>query len=495
MPEMDGSIKPPQISEMFQKFAFSFKSKALEFFADDSEKFSLLDAGDDDIPDEFISNQKVVVNKPDPPQQVGPIIQKGKVPPNPQFNQTLITSLFASISSFEASYLQLQTAHVPVFDAEVLRNADESLVSHLQTLSEFKQLYKNYYQNPNFSVEFSTGSCLEFQVNENQHKLRALKSVFNRLQSEIDVKDEEVSSLRQKLEGLNRVNSRMLCEAFSYSHRFTKVLIGLMKKAHWDLDLVASSVYSGVDYVKKAHNRYALLSYVCLRMFQGFDLEDFGLGKEGGVCNGHVTSSKGEENVSLQQLKEHVSVNSMEILRKNPNCEFSKFCERKYQELIHPTMESSIFNNLDQDEVIINSWKSLGEFYESFVKMASSVWALHKLAFAFDPVVDIFQVERDVEFSMVYMEDVTRRCKYPCKTRPKVGFTVVPGFKIGQTIIQSQFSGALAVFSSGSGAHSLLESKVNLETGYFSSNMVVLRGGRGDNVSQTRVYTATGYVG
>ncbi|XP_021756312.1 protein GRAVITROPIC IN THE LIGHT 1-like [Chenopodium quinoa] len=467
MPEMDGSIKPPQISEMFQKFAFSFKSKALEFFADDSEKFSLLDAGDDDIPDEFISNQKVVVNKPDPPQQVGPIIQKGKVPPNPQFNQTLITSLFASISSFEASYLQLQTAHVPVFDAEVLRNADESLVSHLQTLSEFKQLYKNYYQNPNFSVEFSTGSCLEFQVNENQHKLRALKSVFNRLQSEIDVKDEEVSSLRQKLEGLNRVNSRlskrlslgssreeeeegsevlltvrvfdrMLCEAFSYSHRFTKVLIGLMKKAHWDLDLVASSVYSGVDYVKKAHNRYALLSYVCLRMFQGFDLEDFGLGKEGGVCNGHVTSSKGEENVSLQQLKEHVSVNSMEILRKNPNCEFSKFCERKYQELIHPTMESSIFNNLDQDEVIINSWKSLGEFYESFVKMASSVWALHKLAFAFDPVVDIFQVERDVEFSMVYMEDVTRRCKYPCKTRPKVGFTVVPGFKIGQTIIQSQ---------------------------------------------------------
>ncbi|KNA08623.1 hypothetical protein SOVF_160980 [Spinacia oleracea] len=466
MPEMEGSIKTPQISEMFQKFAFSFKSKALEFFADDSEKFSLLGGDDIGNHDEFISNQKVVVTKPDPPQEPALISQKGKVPLNPQFNQTLITSLFASISSFEASYLQLQTAHVPVFDGEVLKNADESLVSHLQTLSEFKQLYKNYYQNPNFNVEFSTGSCLEFQVNENQHKLRALKSVFNRLQSEIDVKDDEVSDLRQKLEELNQVNSRlskklscspkeeeegcevlltirvfdkMLSEAFSFSHRFTKVLIGLMKRAHWDLDMVASSVYSGVDYVKKGHNRYALLSYVCLRMFQGFDLEDFGLGVEDvGVCNGHVSSSKSEEKASVRKLKEHVSGNPMEILRKNPNCDFSKFCERKYQELIHPTMESSIFNNLDQDEVIVNSWKSLGEFYESFVKMASSVWALHKLAFSFDPVVDLFQVERDVEFSMVYMEDVTRRCKFPCKTRPKVGFTVVPGFKIGQTIIQSQ---------------------------------------------------------
>lgn len=95
--------------------------------------------------------------KPGPPQEPSLIPQKGKVP---QFNQTLITSLFASILLFEASYLQ--------------------------TLYEFKQLYKNYYQNPN----------LELQVNENQHKLRALKFVFNRLQCEIDVKDDEVSDLR-----------------------------------------------------------------------------------------------------------------------------------------------------------------------------------------------------------------------------------------------------------------------------------------------------------
>jgi hypothetical protein len=43
-----------------------------------------------------------------------------------------------------------------------------------------------------------------------------------------------------------------------------------------------------------------------------------------------------------------------------------------------------------------------------------------------------------VDFSMVYVEDVTRRFMLPGKTRAKVGFTVVPGFKIGRTVIQSQ---------------------------------------------------------
>ncbi|KAL0464631.1 UNVERIFIED_CONTAM: IRK-interacting protein [Sesamum latifolium] len=128
----------------------------------------------------------------------------------------------------------------------------------------------------------------------------------------------------------------------------------------------------------------------------------------------------------------------MEILGKNPKCEFSRFCERKYEELIHPTMESSIFSNLDRKEKVLNSWKSLTVFYESFVRMASSIWLLHKLAYSFNPAVEIFQVERGVEFSMVYMEDVLGKCNLPRKTRPRVEFTVVPGFKVGRTVVQSQ---------------------------------------------------------
>ncbi|KAM3733108.1 hypothetical protein ACB098_11G110400 [Castanea mollissima] len=67
MPETDNisSSKPPQISEMFTKFAQAFKSKTFEFFTeiepiDDSDGYSLLDSAE-----EVITDQKVVVIKPD----------------------------------------------------------------------------------------------------------------------------------------------------------------------------------------------------------------------------------------------------------------------------------------------------------------------------------------------------------------------------------------------------------------------------------------------
>ncbi|XP_021280196.1 IRK-interacting protein [Herrania umbratica] len=453
--------KTPQISEMFQKFALAFKTKTFEFFADDddnnknpsdSDGFSLLDSNED-----FITDQKVVVIKPDPPpnssSSINNSFQKRTI--DTQIADSLISSVFAAVSSFEASYLQLQTSHVP-FVEESVKAADRALVSHLRRLSDLKYFYREIRKNPNCEAGLSLGSCLEAQVQENQSKLRALETVSNRLQEEIDEKDNEVSSLRKKLAEIQWANTKLskklsgnlnsacdvlltvrvfyaaLHDACRATHKFSKILIGLMRKAGWDLHLVADSVYPDIDYAKEGHNRFAFLSYVCLGMFRGFDLEGFGLNENEPLCNGNNASC------SLKQLLEHVSSNPMELLSRNQNCEYSRFCEKKYQDLIHPTMESSIFSNLDQNEVVLSSWRSLSIFYESFVNMASSIWTLHKLAFSFDPVVEIFQVERGVDFSIIYMEDVTKRYNLPGETRMKVGFTVVPGFKIGRTVIQSQ---------------------------------------------------------
>ena len=155
------------------------------------------------------------------------------------------------------------------------------------------------------------------------------------------------------------------------------------------------------------------------------------------VLNGHGSDLEDRDGC-LKQLLEHVSSNPMELLGIHPGCEFSRFCEHKYERLIHPSMESSIFVNLEEKEAVLNSWRSLSMFYEAFVGMASAVWTLHKLSYTFDPTVEIFQVERGVEFSMIYMEDVTKRLTWPNKGRAKVGFSVLPGFKIGRVVIQSQ---------------------------------------------------------
>ncbi|KAF7844856.1 protein GRAVITROPIC IN THE LIGHT 1-like [Senna tora] len=493
---MDGPSKPPQISDMFQKFALAFKTKTFEFFADedataaaaaaeDSDDFFLLDSAE-----EIITDQKVVVIKPDSaldfpsetppsPQAPEPVVEpqlkkeeeKTEKPssPSPPLVETksanqrqiraidsnlihaLVSSIFATVASFEASYFQLQTAHVP-FVEENVKAADRVLVSQLQRLSELKKFYKNSRSSPDFDSNFPFGSFLEAQVEENQSKLRTLGTVSNRLQLELEQKHDEVSRLRRKLDEIYKSNvklSKKLCgnlksssdevlftvrvfdsvlhDASRATHKFTKILISLMRKAGWDLDLVANTVHPNIGYAKKGHSQYALLSYVCLGMFQSFDSQEFG-----------IRENSEEKNSCLKQLLEHVSSNPMELLSIHPTCDFSKFCELKYERLIHPTMESSIFVNLDQNEVVLNSWRSLSMFYEAFVTMASSIWTLHKLSHAFDPTVEIFQVERGVEFSMVYMEDVTRRFTWRSKSKAKVGFTVLPGFKIGGTIIQSQ---------------------------------------------------------
>ncbi|KAE8677433.1 axial regulator YABBY 1-like [Hibiscus syriacus] len=433
--------KPPQISEMFQKFALAFKTKTFDFFADDNDKnrryesdcFSLLDSTED-----FIADQKVVFVKPDPPpnssssSSIDNCFQSITI--DTQIANSLVSSVFAAVSSFEASYLHLQTSHVP-FEEEAVLSGNS--------------------KNPHFEAGLSLGSCLEAQVQENQSKLRTLETVSNRLQEEIDEKDNQVSSLRNKLAEIQWANTKLsrklsgnlnsacdvlltvrvfesvLHDACRATHKFSKILIGLMRKAGWELDLVANSIYPDIDYAKKGHNRFAFLSYICLGMFGGFDVEGFGLSENEPLCTGDNATC------SLKQLLEHVSSNPMELLSRDQNCEYSRFCEKKYQELIHPTMESSIFSNLDKNEAVLNSWRSLSIFYESFVSMACSIWTLHKLAFSFDPVVEIFRVERGVDFSMMYMEDVTKRLNSPGQHRVKVGFTVIPGFKIGRTVIQS----------------------------------------------------------
>lgn len=474
---MDGSSSnsksPQQISDMFQKLALAFKTKTIELFADAdadaaSDGHSLLDSAED-----FIVNQKVVVIKPDsapkpsPPPSAAAI---AKQPPNPidtHIAETLISSLFATIASFKASYIQLQAAHAP-FDREGIESADRAILSHLQKLSEIKQFHRAFTRGTDAKLGFAIGSCLESQVQENQSRLRTLETVVNRLQSEIDSKHTMVLALRQSLNKVQssclelskKLNTSLnssgsasgevllsvsvfesaLRDARRSVHAFTKILIKLMKAAGWDLDLAAKSVHPLVDYAKMEPDRYALLSYVCLGMFQGFGCEGFGLGESEVLCNDNDNDNDNglSSRSSLKQLVEHISIGPVEALYRNPNPEFSRFCEEKYEQIIHPTMESSIFSSSSQNEAVLCSWKSTDVFYDAFVNMASSIWVLHKLAFSFDPAVEIFQMDSGVEFSTIYMQDVTRRCVVSGKTRPKVAFTVVPGFKIGKVVIQSQ---------------------------------------------------------
>ncbi|KAK1305527.1 hypothetical protein QJS10_CPA10g00847 [Acorus calamus] len=434
---------------MLQKFALAFKTKTIEFFAEDEEEEEdgrdpshidgLSSAAAAAAAEEVITGQRVVVIKPDDP-------------PRPKIDhETLVSSLFAATSSFRAAYVQLQASHSP-FDAAAVSAADRAAVSHLHRLSDLKR----YHRNP--SPDCPLLRHAEAQVEENQSLLRAFETIANRLQSDIDAKDTEASDLRRRLEEIEtsisasmgrlgrssvsasgedggvRISLGLFDSAVRDARRsarkLTRALTGRMRLAGWDLDSAAESVHGGVAYAKRSHVQYAFLSYVCLGMFGGFDSESFG---ESDGCGGDPKSRK---NRFLRRFIEHATVDPSELLMRRPECEFARYCERKYEQVVRPIVGSY---DVDRTE------EGLGEdsVHDMFVELASSVWMVHKLAYSFDLAVEIFRVERGAGFSAVYMENVVRSASDGGgggggSGRRRVGFTVAPGFRVGGTVIQCQ---------------------------------------------------------
>ncbi|CAN6460733.1 unnamed protein product [Victoria cruziana] len=449
MEKEEGTAKPPQITELFQRFASVCKSKTIEFFAEEDEYEQIPVMGDDefDSKEELITDQKVVVIKPDHLRDPTEMPQIG----TSSNLDSLVACIFANVAAFESAYVQLQTAHTP-FDVENVKAADRAAIAQLRKLSEVKHSYRNCSQLPYLNW------LLEAQVQERQSMLRTYEMTVNRLQSEIDRMDSEASVLKEHKEKTVRRNSILtkrleelnfskaslslnvfdsaLREAIRLTHSFTKVFIDHMRQARWDIDSAADSLHPGIDYAKKGHNRYAFLSYVCLEMFRGFDNESFA----------ELNVSVSEENDHLQHFISCSSIDALEVLRRDQEGGFSKFCRKKYLHLLHPKMELSFFGTTELRDLMANyscsSWPLTNPLLLSFVKMAHAVWLLHVLASAFESAAEIFQIKRGARFSMVFMENVVRKSVVAdsgdAGSSPIVGFTVVPGFRIGKTVIQCQ---------------------------------------------------------
>ncbi|KAL5231315.1 hypothetical protein ABZP36_030091 [Zizania latifolia] len=449
---------------MLQKFALAFKTKTIEFFAEEEEEEDAdggVVAGEGGV----LAGQRVVVLKPDPqnPNPSGGGDAGEGVVSAASGEAAAVEAALATASSFQAAYLHLQAAHEP-FLLEAAEAGDAAAVSHLRRLSELKRLARGPPGDGTLTAH------LEAQVRENQALLRSFDAVVNRLQSALDAKDATAAALRGDHDALTHSNARLaarldraltpppgaggddavgallsagvfdsvLRDALRVAHRFTRSLAELLRCAGWDLAAAAAAVYPGLSYSKPGHCRYALLSRVCLSMFDGFDSYQFGGTRD-------TTTPEGIDlaicrNESLQQFIEHSDADPMELMNSSPDCEFTRFCDRKYKQLIHPGIESSLFGNSDCGTLPVMS--VAGPLYELFVAMASSIWTLHRLAWAYDPAVGIFQVSQGTEYSSVYMENIVRSKGFSGSKeigkmmRPKVGFTVVPGFRLGGTVIQ-----------------------------------------------------------
>lgn len=396
-------------------------------------------------------------------QKVHPQPMEEAMNQNVEAIDALISRVFTNVSTLKTAYVQLQSAHTP-YDPDKIQTADKQVIAELKNLSELKHFYRE--NNPKPVCVSPQDSRLAAEIQEQQSLLKTYEVMVKKFQSEIQNKDSEIHQLQQQIEEANQKREKLeknlklrglstrdsalsgeqngffpvdltpdlfisaLEAAYKAIHDFSKPLINMMKAAGWDLDAAAQSIESSVTYAKRAHKKYAFESYICQRMFLGFQQECFTEKPE---------DFSGNRESFFHQYLALREMDPLDSLGQNPDSVFGKFCRSKYLVVIHPKMEASFFGNLDQRNYVMGGGHPRTPFYQAFLKLAKSIWLLHRLAHSFDPSVKVFQVNKGNEFSEVYMESVVKSLVMDeTEQKPKVGLMVMPGFWIGGTIIQSR---------------------------------------------------------
>ncbi|KAJ4719208.1 IRK-interacting protein [Melia azedarach] len=348
---------------------------------------------------------------------------------------TEISKLFDIVSALKLAYIELQEAHIP-YDPEKIVAANELVVAKLEVLCNIKRMYKEK-QLKKVKLDSSRFELLKAEVEVKEKMLEELKF-------QAKAKDSDISNLRQKLQDLDLGNAILIekirqeslvrknlrvwnvnsfedsFKAASKSiHDFAKPLISLMKASGWDLDLAANAIEEAVVYSKRCHKKYAFEAYIARRMFQGTSLQPYNVD-------------------GIMRYDD-----PFDSLIEKPDSDFAKFCTEKYLLVVHPTMESSFFGNLDQRMFVLSGKHPRTPFYQIFAKMAKWVWILKGIASVIDPEAKLFVVNRGCKFSEVSMESVEDFCEGAAvfgeaQTNHRVEFMVMPGFRIGETVVRSR---------------------------------------------------------
>lgn len=369
--------------------------------------------------------------------------------------EALLAKIFASISTVKASYVQLQYAQSP-YDADGIQGADRLVVQELHKLSELKQCYLK--RQLDFSPEKTLVSA---EIQELKSVAKTYEIMGKKLEAQLKLKDSEIIFLKEKLEESSKQNRLLekrlnqsgplleleklhlsgLCPshfitflryAVKSVRSFVKLMIDEMKSAGWDINAAAKSIQPKVVYFRSDHKCFAFESFVCREMFDGFHNPSYALSNEP-----VQEDRKKQQHTFFEQFSELKSYKAKDFLSSKPTSTFAKFCRSKYLQLVHAKMESSFFGNLDSRNLIKSGQFPDNLFFTSFAEMARRIWLLHLLAFSFNPEASIFQINKMSRFSEVYMESVADEA-FQQSDLPRVAFTVVPGFRIGKTILQCQ---------------------------------------------------------
>ena len=344
--------------------------------------------------------------------------------------EEVVEKLLDAISCLKVAYVNLQKAHVP-YDPEEIVIAGERFASELEETANLQDLYLNMneWSDPRYLSHISS-------------RIQEYQDLVMDLQADICKKDSEIGWLRPELDELERKNmeleekivrngsSREGCftvrkgvstEAFMDLHErsskcihdFAKFIFDWTKVSGWNLGLSTFAIDSQVAYERRADKKYAVEAYFACVMLMA-DRDD------------HTPLDSVDCIMSFKD--------PFDALMTDPDSSFGRYCRAKYLVAVPQSMEDSFFGNLDHRAFVESGGHPRTPFYQKFVRMARYTWALLAVARSLNPRAEMFYVKSGVQFRKEHMESTP--AKIIREEKFNVGFTVMPGFKIGCTVIK-----------------------------------------------------------
>ncbi|KAG8084826.1 hypothetical protein GUJ93_ZPchr0010g11051 [Zizania palustris] len=364
----------------------------------------------------------------------------------------------------------MQLAQHP-YDAEAIQSADAALVAELTKLSDHK---RRYVRDPVGAAKRAAAGPAVFaaHTDEQRYLLRTYEITKRKLETELHARDAEEERARSALANelraagaleervhpgrtfaaldnlhLSGLNATHFLTALRHTVKsirsFSKSMLDEMQRAGWDPAAAAAAVHPGIPLRHPSDAKYALQSFVALNMFTNFHRRDFGL------CSLQDRSSYDDDwRCFFEEFAELMAAPAFAFLdaRSSRWSALGEFLRDRYMSLVHEQMETAFFGRPEQ-RCTLTAGAAFPEtsWFTEFAEMARRVWLLHCLFFAFDGGASIFQARAGARFSEMYMEsisdvDVDDDGGGTVHLAPGddrvVGFTVVPGFKVGRTVMQ-----------------------------------------------------------
>jgi structural maintenance of chromosome 1 len=226
--------------------------------------------------------------------------------------------------------------------------------------------------------------------------------------------------------------------------KFTKEFMDQLKKRPERVRVAIEDNISkqvAVVLSRPTHKKFQYQAYMNHKLFIGFDNPTFFMSLDNIDEPPHefsaVQKSEWYRQDNFQKFQKYdLRKFSVKTLVENAEHDLflQEFCLMKFQETFDELTEHQLFGHLQHRDCILREKKHPNTpFYESFCKLAVSVWLVHRLAFAFKTPATTFVVEKGLPFDHHKMQsagppdDIT--------SNSKVGLVVLPGFQVSQSII------------------------------------------------------------